>query len=185
MLFNKITNTTFINTYNIIIEILIGFGVFAIFFGIFMNYYFTNYEVELLGTFIKQSISFYKGGGDLEKQELTNLIKNTDSIKELNTDVKNDEHEVHNYNKPYDDRLMIIILGMIAILLCILLFPLLLGFIRLDQLNFKYIGLSTILHIILIIGFELFFLLYIITFINPVKLYNVFETNKSNTGKYI
>ena len=73
----------------------------------------------------------------------------------------------------------------IEILFLLVIIPLLLGFVRLEQLNFKYIGLSLVLHIILIVGFELLFLLVILKYINPVKLYMTFQENKNNTGSYI
>lgn len=190
MLFNKTTNKTLINGFNILTEVIIGFGTFALFFGIFMNYVFTKYEVELLGKFVKESVSFYKGNpSNKQSQDLHNqmktLINSNSDVNNLEKNVSADDEYVHSYNKPYDNKLMYIILGMIFGLLGLLLIPVILGFIRLEQINFKYIGLSLVLHIILIVGFELLFLLYIITFINPVKLYSVFESNYQKHGYYL
>ena len=189
MLFNKTNNKLLLSSFNVLAEVIIGFSIFALFFGVFMNYFFTKYEVQLLGEFIKQSISFYKGDNNDKTQtlkiKLNQLISKNQNITKLEADVAANEEEVHSHNKPYDDKLMYIILIMIFGLVGILLLPILTGLIRFDQINFKYIGFSTVLHIILIVGFELLFLLYIITFINPVKLYSVFQNNYSKTGSYI
>jgi len=192
MLFNKTNNKLLIGSFNVLTEVIIGFSTFALFFGVFMNYFFTKYEVQLLGEFIKQSISFYKGVNNYNndksqtlKIKLNQLISKNQNITKLEADVAANEEEVHSYNKPYDNKLMYIILIMIFGLVGILLLPILTGLIRFDQINLKYIGFSTLLHIILIVGFELLFLLYIITFINPVKLYSVFQNNYSKTGSYI
>lgn len=186
MLFNKTNNNLVITGFNVLTEVIIGFSTFALFFGVFMNNFFTKYEVKLLGEFIKQSVSFYKTNEkNADKLKLNQLISKNTNIQQLEKDVATNEEEVHSYNKPYDNKLMYIIFIMIFSLLGILLLPILTGLIRFDQISFKYIGFSILLHIILIIGFELLFLLYIITFINPVKLYSVFQNNYSKTGSYI
>jgi len=210
MLFNKTNNKYAINIFNILCEVLIGFSVFAIFFGIFMTYFFTNYETTLLGNFISKSISFYKisiAPNTLEvisniinnlgykkqlhstalqdEKVISNLINNLGYKQQLEASVLQDEKIVSEHNKPYDELLMKIILYMVLVLLFIIIVPLLLGIIRLEQISFKYIGTSILLHIILIVGFELLFLLFIITFINPVKLYLVFQNNKNKTDNYI
>ena len=190
MLFNKTNNNLVLTAFNVLTEVLIGFSTFSLFFGVFMNNFFTKYEVKLLGEFIKQSVSFYKSDNNNNnsntlKNKLNQLISKNTNIKQLKKDVATNEEEVNAYNKPYDNKLMYIILIMIFSLLGILLLPILTGLIRFEQISFKYIGFSILLHIILIIGFELLFLLYIITFINPVKLYSVFQNNYSKTGSYI
>jgi hypothetical protein len=80
---------------------------------------------------------------------------------------------------------MKIILYMLLGLLILLLLPILLGIIRIEQISFKYIGFSIFLHFILIVGSELIFLLFITSYINPVKLYTIFQLNKQLTNTYI
>ena len=153
-----------------------------------MNYFFTKYEVNLLGQFIAQSVSFYKNddvSSQSQKNIINNLIQTNNDINELKNSVKEEDHIVETYNKPYDNKLIYIILIMVFVLFAIIILPILLGLIHIDQINFKYICTSILLHIILIVGLELLFLLYITTFINPVKLYNIFQNNKNKYGTYI
>ena len=186
MLFNKTNNKSIINIFNILCEVFIGFSVFGIFFGIFMTYYFTEHQTELLGNFISKSVSFYKISITPEISTLLiNYFINSGYKQQLQANILEDDTNVNNYNKPYDELLMKIIFGMIIVLLIIIIIPLLLGIIRLEQISFKQIGFSTILHIILIVGFELLFLLFIITYFNSVKLYSGFQHNKNQTGNFI
>ena len=186
MLFNKTNNKYVINAFHLLCEIFIGFSVFGLFFVIFMNYYFTSYETTLLGEFIAKSISFYNEPLSPEVLSFIASGINTTGFKQsLQASVEKDHADVEEYNKPYDNLLMKIIVGMVLGLLVLILLPILLGIIGMEQLNLKYISYSILLHIILIVGFELLFLLFITRYINPVKLYSVFETNKTKTGNYI
>ena len=166
-------------------EVLIGFSTFAIFFGIFMVYYFTDHEVVLLGNFIKQSIDFYVNDSVSDTLQINELINNSSKIKELKDNIAKNEKEVEQHNEPYDRKLLYIIAGMILCLLLLLIIPVLLGIIKFEHINFKYISLSILLHVILIVGFEILFLIVIISYINPVKLYVAFKNNKAKTGSYI
>ena len=190
MLFTKTNNPLAINSYNILLEIFIAFSVFSIFFGVFMSYYFTSYETHLLSNFITKGVSFYKINDKSESNPLkpliSSLINNTANITELEKEVRDEDSRVNEHNKEYDNNLIKIIIMMISVLLLLLIIPLLLGIIRLDQIPpIKYIGLSLILHIILIVGFELIFFYGILIYINPVKLYLIFQAHKDKTGRYI
>lgn len=187
MLFPKTNNKNIINIFSILCEILIGFGVFSIFFGIFMTYYFTEYETDLVGKFISKSISFYKISLNSENISslINQLINKLKYKKELENNISLDHLEISIHNKPYDDLLMKIILYMVFGLLILLILPILLGIIRIEQISFKYIGFSIFLHLIIIVGSELIFLLFITSYINPVKLYTIFQLNKQLTNTYI
>jgi hypothetical protein len=174
-----------LNLFSIFSEVLIGFSTFAIFFAIFMIYYFTDHEVALLGNFIKTSTSYYVNDIISDNLKINKIINSSSKIKELKRNIEINEKEVDEHNAPYDRKLLYIIFGMIICLLLLLIIPVLLGIIKLEQINFKYIGISLLLHIIIIVGFEILFLVVIISYINPVKLYNVFLNNKAQTGNYI
>ena len=60
MLFFPTNNTTFINMYLIIIEIFIGYTVFALFFGVFANYYYEEYLTYIVKNDLNKSLSFYQ-----------------------------------------------------------------------------------------------------------------------------
>ena len=186
MLFNKTSNTFILNSHIIITEVCIGFITFSLFFYIFITYFFTKYEVNLLSNFINDSISYYNiTQNETQQQLLKSLIQNSKEKKDLELKVDETNNIVKEYNKYYDNRLLIYIIIFIIILLVLLILPIILGVIRLDQINFKYIGTSLLLHIILIVGLELLFLLFITKYINPVKLYLLFQENKDKTGSYI
>ena len=188
MLFPKTNNKNIINIFSILCEVIIGFGVFSIFFGIFMTYYFTEYETDLVGKFINKSISFYKmlfPNSENISSLINQLINKLKYKKQLENNISLDNLKISIHNKPYDDLLMKFILYMILGLLILLLLPILLGIIRIEQISFKYIGFSIFLHFILIVGSELIFLLFITSYINPVKLYTIFQLNKQLTNTYI
>ena len=186
MLFTKTSNTLILNSYIILTEVCIGFITFSVFFYLFMTYIFTNYEVDLLSNFIKDSISYYNiTQNDVQKQLLKSLIENSKEKKELELTVSADGDKVIKYNVYYDNRLLVYVMVFIVILLLILILPVILGIISLDQISFKYICTSLLLHIVLIVGLEMLFLLFITKYINPVKLYLLFQENKDKTGTYI
>ena len=111
MLFNKINSKLFITSYDILIEILIGFSTFAIFFYVFMTYYFTSYEIHLMAGFINKSISFYKiTQTDEHKTILKNLIQDSNNKKKIESEVKQNEDDVKKHNKVYDNKLLMIVI---------------------------------------------------------------------------
>jgi len=186
MLFNKTSNTLILNSYIILTEVCIGFITFAVFFYIFMKYFFTEYEVKLLSNFINDSISYYNiTQNDSQKKLLKLLIESSTETQQLASSVSENNDIVNKYNIYYDNRLLFYIMILIIILIVLLILPLILGLIRVEQISFTYIGISLLLHIILIVGLELLFLLFITKYINPVKLYLLFQENKDKTGSYI
>lgn len=188
MLFNQTNNGTLINIFNILVEIIIIFSVFAVFFGIFINYFLINYYTSLFGKFIKKSISYYKPIflSYIKNSNIlyTYLIDKID-LQQLQQQSDKEENDVNNYNTVYDNRLLIIIFTMIGILLTILIIPILLGIIPINQLNLKFNCLSLFLHIILIIGLELIFFIVVLSYFNPIKIYKTLEMNKDSQGNYI
>ena len=59
--------------------------------------------------------------------------------------------------------------------LIILFIPVVIGLIPFKDINWKYLGLSFLLHIVLIAIFEVALLYYIIPINNPIELYKLFD----------
>ena len=161
-LFNKTENSTAIKCYHVLFESFIGVFVFSIFFCVFMIYFFMDMETSYLVAFIKKSISYYKIISVPQNYKLPHVVStNTQQINKKNNST----------NKTW----LIIFIVFIIIILILIIIPLLLGIIRVNQLDIKYISLSLLIHFIILIGVELIFLYCILPYFNPLKLYKVFE----------
>ena len=119
-------------------------------------------ETSYLVAFIKKSISYYKIISVPQNYKLPHVVStNTQQINKKNNST----------NKTW----LIIFIVFIIIILILIIIPLLLGTIRVNQLDIKYISLSLLIHFIILIGVELIFLYCILPYFNPLKLYKVFE----------
>lgn len=158
-------------------EIFIGFGSFIIFFGIFIKYYFHSLEESLMSGYIKSSLSFYKPLINILNQySLFNTVLNKHLDKDnFNKNLAIEEEKIKHYNAEYDNLLLKIIAYILVGFLIILFLPVLIGFIHFREINWKYIGLNFLLHIVLIIIFEITLLYYIIPLNNPIELYKLFD----------
>ena len=161
-LFNRTENTTVIKYYHVLIESFIGLFAFSIFFYVFMIYFFMDMETSYLVAFIKKSISYYK---------IISVPQNYKLPKYTSTDTTN----LDEYNNSYDKKFLIIVAVFISIILSLIIIPLLLGIIRIKQLDITYISLSLLIHFIILIGVELIFLYCILPYFNPLKLYKLFD----------
>ena len=156
-------------------EIFIGFGSFIIFFGIFIKYYFNDLEESLMNGYIKSSMSFYKPLINILNQYniVNKLINEQIDINNLNKNLITEDEKIKNHNAKYDNLLLKIIAYIFIGFLIILFLPILIGLIPLKKINWKYIGLSFLLHIVLIIIFEIALLYYIIPINNPIELHKL------------
>lgn len=184
MLFTPTNNKLILSIYNILWEVFIGFGAFIIFFGIFIKYYFNDYEDNLMKGYIKNSTTFYKPL--VNTLNYGNIIKNNIEqavdVKKLNAEADAREMEVRQHNAQYDDLLMKIIIWILICFIAVLVLPLLLGIISLDYVNWKYIGTSFAIHLILVAIFESILLYIIIPINNPIEIFSLFDgvLSKSN-----
>lgn len=166
------------NTYIILLEILIAFSVFGIFFAIFMNYFFVKYETELLSNFINNSVSIYKSYIAKDSSNLSSFLYNNSELEQIRKDSILEEHLVEEYNKPLDNKLIKIIGVMILILIVICLAPFVFSNkLSGNDINLKYLAISFVLHLIFIIIFELLFVFYVLPYISPIKLHATIESN--------
>jgi len=177
MLLEPISNQTAIRIYYGLWEIFIGFGSFIIFFGIFIKFYFNAFEEYLLSGYIKSSISFYKPILNIFNQ--INLFERFkyEYLEEnnFNKTLENEDKNIKEYNKEYDNLLIKIIIGILIAFLVLLFIPVFIGLIPFREINFIYLGISFLLHIVLIIIFEIALLYYIIPINNPIELHKLFD----------
>ena len=157
-------------------EIFIGFGSFIIFFGIFIKYYFNSLEETLMSGYIKSSISFYKPLINILNQyNLFSTLLNEYLDKDnFNKNLAIENEKINHFNAEYDNLLLKIIAYILVGFLIILFLPVIIGLIPFREINWKYIGISFLLHIVLIIIFEITLLYYIIPLNNPIELYKLF-----------
>lgn len=176
MLIEPITNKLGLRIYYGLWEIFIGFCSFIVFFGIFIKYYFDSLEERLMSGYIKSSISFYKPLINFLNQfGIVNKLINTHIDKDnFNKNFAIEDEKIKKHNTEYDNLLLKIIAYILGGFLIILFLPVLIGLIPFREINWNYIGLSFLLHIILIIIFEIALLYYIIPINNPIELHKLF-----------
>jgi hypothetical protein len=181
MFFKSTQNQTILSIYYILWDIFITFSAFILFFGIFIKVFFVMYEDFLIKKYIYNALSYYldvfinlKGFNLMTKFINKNLL-NKEKLPELEAESAKTQDEVNSYNAKYDNLLLFIIGGLIIAFLFLLLLPVLLGFISSEHLNFKYIGLNFIIHLIFIVIFEIIILFGLLPLYNPINLYNYFD----------
>ena len=177
MLLEPFANKLGLRIYYGLWEIFIGFGSFIIFFGIFIKYYFDNLEERLLNGYIKSSVSFYKPLINILNQYgiFSKLIDKHLENTNFNKNFAIEDEKIKTHNTEYDNLLLKIIAYIFVGFLIILVLPVLIGLIPFSAINWKYIGLSFLLHIVLIIIFEIALLYYIIPINNPIELHKLFD----------
>ena len=165
MLYSNTTNTKFIYIYTILIEIFIGFTAFALFFGIFANYFYDNYMEHKASNDLNKALSFYQLNNtnniinDLQKQNLV-LKKTADNISSEFVKNRNDER----------NKFIYIIISITLFLFILIIIPLIIGIIPINIINIKFILINYLIHIIFIVGFETLLLLCVLPFIKSVKI---------------
>jgi hypothetical protein len=180
MIFSPTNNKTILSIYNIIWDVFIGFSSFIIFFGIFIKFFYNSYEELLLKTYIIDALSNYSKIISNIKTlnlilNLTNIINSDKTNAELDKDIATNDEIINSYNAYYDNLLLYVIGGVIGFFLLILLIPVLIGFISYKYINFKYIIINFILHLILIVAFETIIMLGLLPLNNPLHIYNFFN----------
>ena len=177
MLLEPIKNQLGLRIYYGLWEIFIGFGAFIVFFGIFIKYYFHDLEERLMNGYIKSSMSFYKPLINILNQYglFNKLIDKHLDLDNLNKNLAIEDEKINIHNVAYDNLLLKIIAYILVGFLIILFLPVLIGLIPLREINWNYIGISFLLHIVLIVIFEIALLYYIIPINNPIELHKLFD----------
>lgn len=158
-------------------EIFIGVGSFMIFFGVFIKYYFHSLEESMLSGYVKSSMSFYKPLINFLNQFgiFSSFIDKHLNMNDFNKNLELEEENVKKHNAEYDNLLIKLIAYILGGFLVVLFIPILLGLISFQEINWIYIGISFLLHIILITIFEYALLYIIIPINNPIELHGLFD----------
>lgn len=167
MLFSKTNNSTFIYIYSICVDIFIGFSVFALFFGVFANYFYDTYIENKVKADLTKSLSFYKLNN---KNDISTMLQflNLGLTKEADDDEK--EFSISYNRNQQRNKFIYLILYIIAGLFILVSLPLITGLIRFDYKSIKFILINYLMHIAFVIGFEFILLLCIIPFIHFVNI---------------
>ena len=178
MLLEPIANNSLLKIYYGLWEVFIGVGSFIIFFGIFIKYYFTSLEESLMSGYVKSSITFYKPLiNTLNQYKLFNkLIEQQLEMTEFTKNLAEEDEAIQKHNTAFDNLLLKIIAGILIGFLFILMLPVMVGLIPFRVINWHYLGISFLLHIILIVIFEIALLYIIIPINNPIELYHLFDS---------
>ena len=171
MLFTPITNKKWLNIYYILVDTLIGFSVFAVFFGIYANYFYDTYTYNKISVATDKELSFYDD--ILKINFIKNYINNyiNQNMNGLINCSNNSQPAVIEGSLTAKTNFTYLILSMIFTLFVILLIPIVVGLIPYSGFSLKYILMSYMFHIIIVISFELILLLVVFPYIIPIKFY--------------
>ena len=172
MLLNPTQNSFILNSYDVLLNVFIGFASFILFFSIFNKAFFNQYIRALIQKYISDTLSNYVNIFSIlnEFNLLSNVLNLFGVIQNIQTTAAKEESIVQSNNAYYDNLLLGIMGVLIGGFLLLLLLPVVLGFIPLNMLNWKYILISLVVNIGFIISFECVFLLVIIFLNNPLNL---------------
>jgi hypothetical protein len=173
---NPTNNKTIITVYYSLWEIFTGISSFIIFFGFFIKFYFHDLENTLLNGYISKSLAFYKP--IIDKLDTFNIFRNNINqiidLDKLNKELKETDVEINNYNSEYDNLLLKFVALVLLIFAAILFLPVILGLISYEHINWTYVLTNLVLHLILIIIFEIILLYIIIPINNPIHIGPIF-----------
>jgi hypothetical protein len=158
--------------YNILLESYIIFVLFAVFFFILIKYILTPFQLDVTSNFAIKQLEFY--GLDLIKQ--TSQFK--ENIEKTKIELQNTEHkrqlEVDAANKEYENKQIIILISMSIGIAIILSIPILLGFIKLGDINWKYLALVLMVNLMIILIFEFILIYFVIGQFSAIRFYPAF-----------
>jgi hypothetical protein len=174
MLYLATKNEKYIYFYLILIEIFIGVNVFSMFFGIFINYFYDDYLENKVKNDMNKSLSFYKLNGP---SWFKNSLQYSNEY--YKTKSKDAQSDVNNSRKDKANKFIYIILSINFFLLLLVIIPLILGIIPLKYINLKSISINYLMHIVLVIIFEVILLMCILPFIKTVNISDAFNMAKT------
>jgi len=171
MLFSPTNDNTLINIYLIIIEIFIGYTAFALFFGVFANYFYEDYITYRVKNDLEKALSFYQ----LDTQKLESIKTTIGIIDNPKYYIDLEQIKVDKNNKILRNNFIYLIIGITFFLLSLIIIPLILGIIPVSYINLKFIGVSYLIHIIFVISFESLILFGIFGFSKTINIFRFFE----------
>ena len=177
MLYSQSTNKTFIYVYQILIEVFIGFAAFVLFFGVFANYIYIKYFMYEFKKNLLKAISFYEintKNTELSLPNLSNQVIEFISDKEkVNIDEK---------TKKIINNFIGLIIGVIIVFLILIFIPIIIGLVPFNAIDFKFIIINFLIHIVAIVVFETILLLFVLPYFNIVSIEDSINTAKTYTA---
>jgi len=174
MLYSPTNNTKYIYIYTLLIEIFIGFTAFALFFGVFANYIYDDYLKSKVINDLSKSLSFYQLNNIPPDIDFPPNITNLKILQNSNIYYKKKSIDDSEKNNKYRNNKRIyfiyLIVGITFILLLLLIIPLLIGIIPFSLIDFKFIGINYLIHIVFVISFEVILLLGVLPFFKSLNV---------------
>jgi hypothetical protein len=165
-------NKYILKIYDILLESYIIFALFAIFFFILIKYILTPFQLDVTAEFAIKQLGFY--GLDLIKK--TSIFQ--ENINKTKADLEKTEHErqleVDAANKEYENKQLIILVSMTIGIAVILTIPILLGFIKLSDINWRHLLLVLTINLMIILIAEAIFIYYVIGEHSAIRFYPIF-----------
>lgn len=158
--------------YEILLESYIIFTLFAIFFYILVKYILTPFQLDITSNFAIKQLGYY--GLDFIKQTSTfkeNINKTKDNLAKTEHDR---QLEVNAVNKEYENKQLIILTSMTIGIAVILIIPVLFGFIKLSDINWRHLALVLTINLMIILIIEIIFIYYVIGKYSTIRFYPAF-----------
>ena len=183
MLYSPTKNTKYIYIYTLLIEIFIGFTAFALFFGVFANYFYDDYLKNRLIDNLNKSLSFYQLNNTPPGIAAKTNLEIFQALDKDNTRNSGLEYNENTKNRNIERNYFIyLILGITGLLLLFIIIPLIIGIIPTSLIDFKFIGINYLIHIIFVISFELILVLGIFSFVKCLSIADSMNTISSDWG---
>ena len=176
MYFLPSKNTIFINSYTILIDAFIGFTAFALFFGIFANYYYEHYLENMVLTHLREALTFY----DINTKNTTLTNSQIKLLEQISIDEQTNVSKIDTIIK---NNFIALISGISLFLLTLIIIPVIIGLIPISNFNInfvKFVSINYLIHIICIIIFEVILLLGILPFFKTINIIKSSESIKYN-----
>jgi hypothetical protein len=166
-------NNNINNFYNILLESYIIFALFAIGFYILIKYILTPFQLNSTAEFAIKQLSFY----GLEQLKQTAEFKNNrdNSLNKLRQTENAKQQEVDAKNKEYENKQIIILISMTVGIAVLLVIPLLFGWIKLYDINWRHLALVLMINLIIILVVEAIFIYYVIGKHTSIRFYPLFN----------
>ena len=161
------------NFYNILLESYIVFTLFAIFFFVLIKYILTPYQISITGNFAIKQLKIYHLDLLKETAYFKENIKET--IDSLNKSEATVQASVDAFNSEYENKQIIILTSMTCGIALLIAIPLIFGWLRIGDINWRHLVLVFFVNLVIIVVIEAIFIIYVIGQYSAIRFYPAFE----------
>jgi len=160
---------SFAYIYSIVLESSIIFVIFAVFFIVLLKYILTQYEIATTVEFATKQLKFYNL--DLIRSTTYFEEQKQAAIEDLQKSKNARQQEVDEFNAPYEKKQLLLLAAMISVLAILLAIPIMLGWIKVSDINWKYMLSVMVINLVIILGLEATFVVYVIGQYSAIRFY--------------